>query len=58
MEAAGTSEPSVNFYQTFQRNNPEDSHFMKHTIRKPRKTSTEGHMRPAGREFDTIALTL
>jgi hypothetical protein len=26
MEAAGTSETSVNFYQTTQRNNPEDSH--------------------------------
>jgi hypothetical protein len=26
MEAANTSETSVNFYQTTQRNNPEDSH--------------------------------
>jgi hypothetical protein len=26
MEAASTSETSVNFYQTTQRNNPEDSH--------------------------------
>jgi hypothetical protein len=26
MEAANTSETSVNFYQTFRRNNPEDSH--------------------------------
>jgi hypothetical protein len=26
MEAAGTSETSVNFYQTTRRNNPEDSH--------------------------------
>jgi hypothetical protein len=26
MEAADTSEPSVNFYQTTGRNNPEDSH--------------------------------
>jgi hypothetical protein len=26
MEAAGTSETSVNFYQTTQRYNPEDSH--------------------------------
>jgi hypothetical protein len=26
MEAAGTSETSVNFYQTARRNNPEDSH--------------------------------
>jgi hypothetical protein len=27
MEAANTSETSVNFYQTTRRNNPEDSHF-------------------------------
>jgi hypothetical protein len=27
MEAASTPETSVNFYQTTQRNNPEDSHF-------------------------------
>jgi hypothetical protein len=27
MEAASTSETSVNFYQTARRNNPEDSHF-------------------------------
>jgi hypothetical protein len=27
MEAASSSEMSVNFYQTTQRNNPEDSHF-------------------------------
>jgi hypothetical protein len=27
MEAASTSETSVNFYQTIWRNNPEDSHF-------------------------------
>jgi hypothetical protein len=26
VEAASTSETSVNFYQTAQRNNPEDSH--------------------------------
>jgi hypothetical protein len=26
MEAAGTCEPSVNFYQTAQRYNPEDNH--------------------------------
>jgi hypothetical protein len=26
MEAASTSETSVNFYQTSRRNNPEDSH--------------------------------
>jgi hypothetical protein len=26
MEAASTSETSVNFYQTTQRNNPDDSH--------------------------------
>jgi hypothetical protein len=26
MEAASTSETSVNFYQTIRRNNPEDSH--------------------------------
>jgi hypothetical protein len=31
MEAAGTSETSVNFYQTTRRNNPEDSHL--HTCR-------------------------
>jgi hypothetical protein len=28
MEAASTSETSVNFYQTTQRNNPEDSHLL------------------------------
>jgi hypothetical protein len=32
MEAASTSEKSVNFYQTTRRNNPEDSHF--HTRRR------------------------
>jgi hypothetical protein len=26
MEAAGTSETSLNFYETTRRNNPEDSH--------------------------------
>jgi hypothetical protein len=29
MGAAGTSETSVNFYQTKWRNNPQDSHFLK-----------------------------
>jgi hypothetical protein len=28
MEAASTSETSVNFYQTTRRNNPEDSHLL------------------------------
>jgi hypothetical protein len=28
MEAASTSETSVNFYQTIRRNNPEDSHLL------------------------------
>jgi hypothetical protein len=28
MEAASTSETSVNFYQTARRNNPEGSHFL------------------------------
>jgi hypothetical protein len=32
MEAANTSETLVNFYQTTQRNNPEDSHL--HTCRR------------------------
>jgi hypothetical protein len=32
MEAASTSEMSVNFYQTTRRNNPEDSHL--HTRRR------------------------
>jgi hypothetical protein len=31
MEAASTSETSVNFYLTTRRNNPEDSHFQLHT---------------------------
>jgi hypothetical protein len=30
MEAASTSETSVNFYQTAQSNNPEDSHLHTH----------------------------
>jgi hypothetical protein len=30
MEAAGTSEMSVNFYQTIQHNNPEDSYLHTH----------------------------
>jgi hypothetical protein len=30
MEAASTSAMSVNFYQTTQRNNPEDSHFQQY----------------------------
>jgi hypothetical protein len=32
MEAASTSETSVNFFQTTRRNNPEDSHL--HTCRR------------------------
>jgi hypothetical protein len=32
MEAASTSETSVNFYQTTQRNIPEDSHFKKQRV--------------------------
>jgi hypothetical protein len=32
MEAASTSETSVNFYQTTRRNNPKDSHL--HTLRR------------------------
>jgi hypothetical protein len=32
MEAVSTSETSVSFYQTTQRNNPEDSHL--HTVHK------------------------
>jgi hypothetical protein len=32
MEAASTSETSVNFYQTTRRNNPEDSHFHSYEI--------------------------
>jgi hypothetical protein len=34
MEAASTSETSVNFYQITRRNNPEDSHLPIHTITK------------------------
>jgi hypothetical protein len=30
MEAAGTSETSINFYQTTRRYNPEDSHLRTH----------------------------
>jgi hypothetical protein len=32
MEAASTSETSVNFYQTTRRNNPEDSHLLYKTV--------------------------
>jgi hypothetical protein len=32
MEAASTSETSVNFYQTTRRYNPEDSHLLKSTL--------------------------
>jgi hypothetical protein len=32
MEAASTSEKSVNFYQTTRRNNPEDSHLHTHSL--------------------------
>jgi hypothetical protein len=32
MKAAGTSETSVNFYQTTQRNIPEDSHLLHHFL--------------------------
>jgi hypothetical protein len=32
MDAASTSETSLNFYQTTQRNNPEDNHL--HTLRR------------------------
>jgi hypothetical protein len=35
MEAASTSEMSVNFYQTTWRNNPEDSHINKGLIKLP-----------------------
>jgi hypothetical protein len=34
MEAASTSETSVNFYQTTRHNNPEDSHFYKICVRR------------------------
>jgi hypothetical protein len=37
MEAANTSETSVNFYQTTRRNNPEDSHL--HTRRRENQKS-------------------
>jgi hypothetical protein len=39
MEAASTSEMSVNFYQITQRNNPEDSHL--HTRRRENLKSHE-----------------
>jgi hypothetical protein len=32
MEAASTSETSVNLYRTTQRNNPEDSHFQRYLL--------------------------
>jgi hypothetical protein len=37
MEAASTSETSVNFYQTTRRNNPEDSHLHDHTFEGKKK---------------------
>jgi hypothetical protein len=37
MEAANTSETSVNFYQTKRRNNPEDSHLLKSNYQIPRR---------------------
>jgi hypothetical protein len=42
MEAASTSETSVNFYQTTWRNNPEDSHI--HTRRRENLKSYEDKM--------------
>jgi hypothetical protein len=39
MEAASTSETSVNFYQTPWRNNPEDSHL--HTRRREKLKSNK-----------------
>jgi hypothetical protein len=41
MESASTSETSVNFYQTTQRNNPEDSHL--HTRLRENLKSHNGH---------------
>jgi hypothetical protein len=42
MEAASTSETSVNFYQTTRRNNPEDSHL--HTRSRESMKSNGLHM--------------
>jgi hypothetical protein len=41
VEAASTSETSVNFYQTTRRNNPEDSHI--HTRRRQNLISQLSH---------------
>jgi hypothetical protein len=47
MEAASTSETSVNFYQTTRRNNPEDSHLHTH-----RRENLKSHMfTPIGAHF-------
>jgi hypothetical protein len=39
MEAASTSETSVNFYQTTRRNNPEESH-----VRTGRRENLKSHL--------------
>jgi hypothetical protein len=44
MEAESTSETSVNFYQTTQSNNPEDSHF--HTRRRENLKSLSAFLFP------------
>jgi hypothetical protein len=49
MEAASTSETSVNFYQTTWRNNPEDSHL--HTRRRENLKS------PLHRDFSVMVLS-
>jgi hypothetical protein len=46
MEAASTSETSVNFYQTARRNNPEDSHL--HTRHRENLKSDERKYVSAG----------
>jgi hypothetical protein len=48
MEAAGTSKTSVNFYQTFRRNNPEDSHL--HTRRRENQKS-QNNQRTISRNY-------
>jgi hypothetical protein len=46
MEAASTSETLVNFYQTRQHNNPEDSHLHTHHCENIKSHKQMFHLRP------------
>jgi hypothetical protein len=60
VETAGTTETSVNFYQTIRRNNPEDSHL--HTRRrenlKSHKSFETSNLWPFGKKNTKITIKM